>query len=157
MKVVGGSGGVRIRLDTIESQVLAALFTDLADVVESDAFDADDPVRKRLYPAGYGADTEASDAFSELTEESLRTERALRARACADDLNGAGDVVLDTDAGERWVQSLNDLRLALGTRLEITDETDSADVGDDHPQAQEWGVYHWLTALQDSLVHRLMR
>jgi hypothetical protein len=188
-----------VRLDEIEARLLKAMFDDLAEVVERDAFEAGDPVRARLYPAGYRDDTAASDDFRELTESSLRAERSQRARACADDITGPGEVVLDADGGQRWIQALNDLRLALGTRLNVTEDADyddydeydeyshsadSADASDSghsgdnsqsgdtanagrsgeagatggaHPAAQEWAIYHWLTALQDGLVRRLMR
>jgi Domain of unknown function (DUF2017) len=64
--------------------------------------------------------------------------------------------VLDAEAADRWIRSLNDVRLTLGVRLDITDESDAEDVDADHPMAQEWGVYSWLTGLQDALVRLLM-
>jgi hypothetical protein len=155
VKVLRGRGTVRVRLDEIEAQLLTSLFEDLAEVVEGDSFEAGDPVRERLFPVGYRDDAAASDDFRDLTETSLRTERVQRARACADDIDGAGEISLDADAAERWIQALNDLRLALGTRLHITDETDVANIDGSHPQAPQWNVYYWLTGLQDGIVRRL--
>jgi hypothetical protein len=144
-----------VRLDEIEAQLLTSLLDDLAEVVEEDLFEANDPVRERLFPVGYRDDIEASDDFRGLTESSLRAERVQRARACSDDIHGADEIVLDADAAERWIQSLNDLRLALGTRLHITDETDPSTIDETHPQAPVWNVYYWLTGLQDSILSRL--
>ena len=157
MKIAGGRRGVvRIRFDRIETELLTAMFTDLAELVEADAFDQADPVRARLFPAGYRDDDAASQDFRELTEASLRVERAERARECAAELGRRGDVVLEGDTAQRWIQSINDLRLALGTRLEVTEDDQIGETTPGAPLAQEWAVYHWLTGLQDSLVRRLM-
>ena len=65
-----------------------------------------------------------------------------------------GDVRLDPDQAAAWLRSTNDLRLALGTRLEITEDTEPPEdlTGD---EGQQLAVYYWLTALQGSLVDAL--
>lgn len=156
MRVSRRRGGLVMRLDPVETSLLSSLLDDLVAALEGDLLDADDPVRARLYPAGYRDDAEAAAEFRSLTETSLTTERVERSRRCLAELTLAGDIALDADAGRRWIQSLNDLRLALGTRLGITDEDDPVaayDDADEHPRA----VYYWLTGLQDSLVRALMR
>jgi hypothetical protein len=76
---------------------------------------------------------------------------------CRADLAGAGEVELaDPDAARRWIQLLNDLRLALGTRLGIT-EDDDHELDPTDVRAQPRLVYYWLTAVQDSVVQGLMR
>lgn len=155
MRIRGGRGTVRIRLEPIEADLLRALLDDLAEVVAADSFEEGDPVRERLFPAGYRDDTEASDDFRDLTESSLRAERVARARACAEDIDGAGVIAMDAEAADRWIRAINDLRLALGTRLQITDENHPDEIDDTHPQAQEWTVYYWLTGLQDGIVRSL--
>ena len=51
--------------------------------------------------------------------------------------------------------AVNDLRLALGTMLEI--HPDGPDrLPDDHPLASHLDVYQWLTVLQEYLVVALM-
>jgi hypothetical protein len=151
-------GGLRLRLDAIEAQVLSAVLTDIADAMDDDALAPDDPVRQRLFPAGYRDDDAAAAEFRGLTESTLRTERAERARACVAELaqpTAAGvDVPLDEAAATRWITALNDVRLALGTRLGITE--DEPDDDPDAPDFQQRALYYWLTALQDSLVHALM-
>ena len=99
--------------------------------------------------------------YRSLTEAGLRTDRTARARWCSAQLgfgqasSGPIDVAIADDDGERWIQALNDVRLALGTRLEITE--DDPDPDPDDADFQERSVYYWLTALQDSLVRELMR
>ena len=62
-----------------------------------------------------------------------------------------GDIRLDDEQARAWLRTTNDLRLALGTRLDITAETEPPDdpSGDD---ASQLTVYYWLTAVQGSLV-----
>ena len=54
-----------------------------------------------------------------------------------------------------WLRATNDLRLALGTRLDITDDTEPPEeiTGEED---QQLAVYYWLTALQGSLVDALV-
>jgi hypothetical protein len=71
---------------------------------------------------------------------------------------GGGQVRLDDVTATAWVSALNDVRLALGVRLEIT-EDDTAPPGTDDPdtaQAAMYSTYRWLSAVQDSLVSVLL-
>ncbi len=62
-----------------------------------------------------------------------------------------GRLLLDRDEADAWLGCLNDLRLVLGTRLEVTEETE-LDLRDDDPRAQALQVYGWLGWLQESLL-----
>ena len=66
-----------------------------------------------------------------------------------------GEVRLDGDQAAAWLRTSNDLRLALGTRLDISEDTEPPeDVADE--EDQQLAVYYWLTALQGSLVDALV-
>lgn len=156
MKVTRRRGRLRLHLEPVEVELLSNLFDEL-DAVLDGAVDPTDEVLLRLYPAAYPADAAAEAEYRALTEESLRTDRIDRMAACRADLAGAGEVDLaDPDAARRWIQLLNDLRLALGTRLGIT-EDDDHELDPTDPQTQPRLVYYWLTAVQDSVVQALMR
>jgi hypothetical protein len=156
VKVTGRHGRLRLRLEPEEARLLASLFDQL-EAVDDEGFDPEDEVRLRLYPSAYPDDDEADVEYRALTESGLRTERRERIAACRADLNRAGDVDLgDSDAGRRWIQVLNDLRLSLGTRLGIT-EDDDQQIDPTAADAQPRLVYYWLTAVQDSVVQGLMR
>ncbi|MDT4934378.1 MAG: hypothetical protein QOK11_2270 [Pseudonocardiales bacterium] len=157
MKVTRRRGALRLRFDPVETVLLGSLLDELAGALESDALDDDDPVRQRLFPDGYRGDDDAAAEFRSLTEGSLSAERSERARDCARQLTpGVTELGLDGAAGERWIQVLNDLRLALGTRLEITEE-DEPEFEPDDPDAEQRAVYYWLTGMQDAVVRALMR
>jgi hypothetical protein len=156
VKVSRRHGRLRLQLEPAEVDLLLTLFDQL-DALLDGSGDADDAVLQRLNPAAYPDDEAAESEYRALTESSLQTERSQRTAACRAELNRSRDVELsDPDAGRRWIQVLNDLRLALGTRLGIT-EDDDQNVDPTDPGGQPRVVYYWLTALQDSLVRRLMR
>jgi Domain of unknown function (DUF2017) len=155
VKVNRRRGVVRLRLEPVERSVLTSLFDDLAISLGDDELDLDDPVRRRLYPDGYD-DHEAAAEFRTLTESALTHERTDRIMRCTADLALDDDLSLDDEAGERWIQVLNDLRLVLGTRLEITEDDDLA-VVEDEPSDPRLAIYQWLTVVQDSLVRALTK
>jgi Domain of unknown function (DUF2017) len=80
--------------------------------------------------------------------------------------DGAAGVVLDTcparggrvrlsdEQAKAWLSALNDVRLALGTVLEVTEDMPD-ELASDDPRAPHLVVYHWLTWVQDSLIHAL--
>jgi hypothetical protein len=152
VKVSARHGRVRLRLEQAEVTLLESLFAELTTMLSQEDESAD-PVVQRLFPAGYADDADAEADFRSLTHQALRSERMDRIELCAGEIARSRDVDLsDPDTGERWIKALNDLRLALGTRLGVT-EDDYAVRPDDEPRL----IYHWLTAVQDSVVTALMR
>ena len=147
--------GPVLRLEPDETQLLLLMFDELTALLDDDpASNAD--VLHRLNPAAYREDPDAEAEYRALTAGSLRDERDERVSACRSELANSGDVELaDPDAARRWLQVLNDLRLALGTRLGVTQDAEP-DIDPDDPAAQPWIVYSWLTAVQDAVVHAVM-
>ena len=155
MKFRRRRGVPQLQLDEMETALLGSLLDDLLDAFGT--LPENDPVRQRLFPDGYRDDEEAAAEFRELTETGLRDDKAARAERCRAELPaGSGELPLPPDAAERWLTVLNDLRLALGTRLGVT-EDEPADIDPADPRAQSWVVYYWLTTLQDGLVQTAMR
>jgi hypothetical protein len=150
-------GAIVARLDPAEAGVVGLLLDQLEQLLEADQDDVGgDPVLRRLFPDGHRGDPRLADDYRELTESSLR-------EAKADDLavvraglpEGGGELRLDDEQAGAWLRTSNDLRLALGTRVGITEETEPPEEvtsEEDHQLA----VYYWLTALQGSLVDALV-
>jgi hypothetical protein len=144
------------RLDPAEAGIVGLLLDQLEQLLAAAEDDvANDPVLARLLPEGHRGDPRLAADYREMTESALRSGKA-------DDLAtvratlppSGGEVRLDGDQASAWLRTTNDLRLALGTRLEITEDTDPPDdVTDD--EGQQLAVYYWLTALQGSLVDAL--
>jgi hypothetical protein len=134
-----------------------------------------DPALARLFPeayAGPGADIEdeellaASSEFRRFTENDLRSRKrddALAVVRTLDSLASAGEggVVLKLTADDclHWLGALNDLRLTIGTRLEVSDEDENGELyrlPDSDPRKPMVMAYLWLGALQETLVETLM-
>ncbi|MEV5643671.1 DUF2017 domain-containing protein [Streptomyces flaveolus] len=141
-----------------------------------------DPVLRRLFPDAYGdpegtpqakeaeEQREHSAEFRRYTENDLRAGkrenalaviRALDALASASASAGEDGAVLklSPDESRQWLGALNDLRLAIGSRLEITDEDDSDllyRLPDEDPRKPMVMAYLWLGGLQETLVTTLM-
>jgi Domain of unknown function (DUF2017) len=65
-----------------------------------------------------------------------------------------GPVRLTLEEAEAWLSALNDVRLALGTTLEVTEDMPE-ELPENDPRAPHLAVYQWLTWIQESLVHAL--
>ncbi|HEV2243379.1 MAG TPA: DUF2017 domain-containing protein [Streptosporangiaceae bacterium] len=118
----------------------------------------DDPVLARLLPDAYRDDPEASGEFRRYTEQGLRSAKVAAARTVLATLPaGGGRVRLSEPEAQAWLRALNDVRLALGVRLEVTDDFDDRveEIAPDDPRAAYIDVYHWLAFLQETLVRAL--
>jgi hypothetical protein len=152
---------------------LARLFEDGPSEPPSDAR------LMRLFPDAYtdpgdqpvpGAAAEERRArsaeFRRFTENDLRAgkrENLLGVIGSLDALTPQDDATavlrLTPEQSQQWLRALNDLRLTIGTSLEITDEDDTAilyRLPDEDPRRTMLLAYLWLGALQETLVEALM-
>jgi hypothetical protein len=117
-----------------------------------------DPVLARLLPDGYRDDPDAAGEFRKYTEPSLRSAKQQAALQMLDTLPDAGGrIQLTPDQAQAWLKALNDVRLALGVRLDVTEDFEQqwAKLKQDDPQWAAYEVYAWLGAVQESLVQAL--
>ena len=118
-----------------------------------------DPAMARLLPDFHASDPEFSAGLRMLREPDLIALKDSNAIALLDSLpRGGGAVHLDGPTAQAWVAALNDVRLALGVRLDITDD-DYEPAVDADPESMEMAIfatYRWLSAVQDSLVTALL-
>ena len=170
------SGGVTARFARPEAAIIRDLVGQVVELVVADmpapdtdelaamvglsdsAEVPDDPVLARLLPDGYRDDPEAAQEFRRFTESGLRSAKVASAQTLLQTLPaGGGRVKLSPEQAEAWLRSLNDVRLALGVRLGVTDDFDglSEDVEADDPRFAYVQVYQWLAFLQESLVAAL--
>jgi hypothetical protein len=141
---------------TVDADDLAAM----VGFAEDDAELPDDPVLARLLPDAYRDNPEASGEFRRYTEQGLRSGKAAAARTVLATLPpGGGRIRLSEPEAQAWLRALNDVRLALGVRLGVTDDFDEqvAEMGPEDPRSAYVGVYQWLAFLQETLVQALSR
>ena len=163
-------GAVRAELDQVEAQVLGDLAEQVLSLVEAPSVSDDplaamvgmsggdvvppqDPVLSRLLPDAYRDDDAAASDFRRYTDAELRARKRADAEHVLASLPAEGGrVELDRDDVDRWLGFLNDVRLALGTVLEVSEETDHDDHDPEDPAYQALQVYAWLGYLQESLL-----
>ncbi|TYK52958.1 DUF2017 domain-containing protein [Actinomadura decatromicini] len=164
--------GIRVRLETEEVALLRALMEQLLALlgdapgaddelasmgISQNAVKPDDPVLARLFPDAYRDDGKAAEEFRRYTEMGLRDGKREAAGTVLASLEGKGEIVLDEERAQAWLRALNDVRLALGTRLDITEEwyEEAERMTADDPRAPMFAAYDWLTLLQEQLVRAL--
>ena len=117
-----------------------------------------DPALARLLPDAYRDDPDAAGEFRRFTEQSLRTAKQQSAQAVLDTLpSGGGPVKLSGEQAQCWLRALNDVRLALGVRLGVTEEFEEQwqELDPLDPRSAAFEVYAWLGGVQESLVQAL--
>ena len=111
-----------------------------------------DRVLARLLPDFTTEDSDLASGLRSLHEPELIEAKDTAAATVLDTLPEAGGrLELTPDQADAWLAALNDVRLALGTALDVSEDMPEQ-LPDDDPRAQHLGVYHWLTYVQDSLV-----
>jgi uncharacterized protein YeaO (DUF488 family) len=152
-------GGVEVRLTPDEADLVRAAVEDLRARL-SDVTPAAD--LRRLFPPAYQDDPRAQSEFAELTrdelvdgkQEAVRTALATLERSSPK--RGMLTASLDEREQEAWLGVLNDLRLYLGTRLDVTEEAYERDLSPDDPRFAGMQLYVYLGWLEEHLVEALM-
>ena len=140
------AGGFRLRLSEGERELLRALPGELRRLLGSER---DDPDPRRLFPPAYEQDDEGEAEYRRLMADELLEGRRAALRLVEET---AGRDRLTAEELDAWLRALNDLRLVLGTKLDVSEEIYETDIDATHPQAYELSVYAYLSWLQEQLV-----
>ena len=143
-----GDGGVELRLQPEERALLVGLTAELRELLEGVP---DDPSLLRLFPPAYDDETDER-SYRELTGYSLLDGRreALELLAQTADRDR-----LTAEEADAWLRALNDLRLVLGTRLDVQEDTFAEEPDLSSPRGHALAVYGYLSWLQEQLVDAL--
>jgi hypothetical protein len=143
-----GDGGYVLRLAEGERALLRRLPAELRSLLEEVP---DDPGLRRLFPRAY-EDAQDEAAYRELMGNELLEGRRQALQVLAETAEAER---LTGEQAQAWLTALNDLRLVLGTRLEVTDESLLEGLAEDDPRAPELALYAYLSWLQEQLVEAL--
>ena len=141
------SGDYRLRLSSEERVLLRMLHAELGSLLE----DPDDPDLRRLYPPA-SDDPERDAEYRGLVRDQLVDGRARALSTLEQTLDRD---TLTAEEADAWLRVLNDLRLVLGTRLDVSEETMLAELDPNDPNAHELAVYAYLSWLQEQVVAAL--
>jgi hypothetical protein len=137
-------GGVRLRFEEGELHLLRGLLAELEPLLE----DPEDPAVRRLFPPAH-AEPEHEEQYRALVRDQLV---AGRAKALATVRETLGRETLSADEADTWLGTLNDLRLVLGTRLDVTEDVDYENLDPREERGRDLAVYAYLSWLQEQLV-----
>ena len=135
-----------------ERQLVTRLMTELGQLLMGEA---DDPRLIRIFPPAYhlADDADANAEYQRLMREELVASRLAGITTVNEALQSPGPV--SEDAMIAFVQSLNGLRLVLGTILDVSEDQDPDDIDEDDPLAGEFHLYNFLSWLLDWAVRAL--
>lgn len=131
-------------LEPYEVVMLRGLVDDVVGLVRTEP--GDNAAYARLFPPP-SHDAKTAEDLRGLIHDDLREAKLEAARTLLASLPDDGDVSLDADAAEAWLTALNDVRLAIGTSIGVTEESYERD-----PEDAAMHVYQWLSFLQETLV-----
>lgn len=116
-----------------------------------------DRVLARLLPDFTAEDADLAAGLRSLHEPELIEAKDSAASVVLETLpESGGRIELTPDQADAWLVALNDVRLALGTALDVSEDMPE-ELPPDDPRSAHIGVYQWLTYVQDALVQTRMQ
>jgi len=153
-----GPGRLLLRLDPQERRILASLVAELRSELEDPESAEPAGALARLYPPAFPDNPDAEAAYADLVHADLVETRSDRAAVVAATLDA---VELDDAEAAAWLGTLNDLRLVLGSQLDLDIENaddgdgDRADEGEPGADAMRRAVFDYLGWLVASFTDAL--
>ncbi len=144
------NGFVEIKIADEERRLIAELIEQLRELVLSTSTEGSvDPSIRRLYPTAYVEDVEQELKYQRLMRDQLLERRLAHLDVVESTLQ---DEELSPETLIAWITSINDLRLVLGTHLDVSEEEEPTFVSENDPEQQQRAIYHYLSHLLGELV-----
>ena len=140
-----GPGQYDIKLPDVERDLLRSLPGQLRELLAED-----DPSLGRLFPPAYPDDPERDAEYRRLMRDDLIAGRMATLEILEETVDATR---VSEEQLTAWLGALNDLRLVLGTRLDVDEDMDPPP--DDDPSAGAFAVYSYLGWLQEQVVEAL--
>ena len=141
------SGRFKLRLSSDEREVLRALPPQLMGLLGSD-----DPSLRRLTPPAHPDDPRMEAEYRELVGSELDGQRRRSLQVMEETIEAKE---LDEEQMSAWLSALNDLRLVLGTRLDVTEDIYEEGIPKEDSRAPLFAVYLYLGWLEEQVVGAL--
>lgn len=144
--------GFVVRLGDQDVALLLRLLQELRGLLQSDDPQVA-PIVRRLFPPAYHLDDEADAEYQRFMREELVTSRLGGMDAVTDALQ-AGRPLNDGEI-TGFMQALNNVRLVLGTLLDVGEDHDPTEIDDDHPMVAEHQLYNYTSWLLEMTVQAI--
>lgn len=147
-----GGDRYRVDLDGWQRDLVGSLVEQLREALLGDI--ASDPTLRRLFPAAYPGDEAADAEYQRLMGGDLLERRLANLDLIEESIDATE---LSGEQMNAWLSVANDIRLVLGTRLDVSDDPDwEPSYDDDSPEAGAYRVYEFLGGLVTLLIEALM-
>jgi hypothetical protein len=148
--------GYELNIEREERELVVRLLAELRGLLLSDD-PATEPLRRRLFPPAYhlSDDAEAEAEYQRLMRSDLVASRLEGINRVESALTAGG--TLDDGAIQGFMQSLNAVRLVLGTLIDVGEGEDPNDLPDGHPMLGEHHLYAYLSWLLEMTVLAVSR
>ncbi len=143
------TGAFEIRIPPEEREVLRGLPAQMRDAL---ALGKNDPAVARLNPSACLDDEEVDAEFHRLMDDDLNAGRLEALEQFEQTVDAPR---LDEEQALAWMRAINDLRLLLGTRLDVTEDLADRRVPPDDPRVGAFALYDYLSLLTQELVEAL--
>jgi Domain of unknown function (DUF2017) len=144
------SGDYELRLSAEERDLLRGLPPRMQEVLT----DQTDPVLARLFPVAYPEDEERQAEYAVLVRDELLDSHVAALTTLEETVDAER---LDEERLLAWMRALNQVRLVLGVRLEVTEEGDERPADPTDPRTAAFAIYDYLTWLQGEVIDALAR
>lgn len=142
-----GRGDFEVKIPEPERAVLRSLPAQLRELLESD-----DPTLERLFPPAYPDDRARNEEYDRLVREDLVAGRLTSVEVMEATIDARR---LDEEQLVAWLGAMNDLRLVLGTRLDVSEDLDPEEISEQDPRAPSYALYYYLGWLEEQIVGAL--
>lgn len=146
-----GSGTFRVNVADGERELLRNLLPQLRELLTAPEGSVDDRVR-RLFPTAYAEDPERDAEYQRFMREELVASRLAAIEQVERSLDAKE---LDEAQLVGWMQSVNAVRLVLGTMLDVQEDDNFDDLAEDDPDLHNYALYGYLSGLLDEMVTAL--
>ena len=142
-------GTYRVELPDMERDLLRRLLPQLRQLLTEDA---DDGRTRRLHAPAYLDDDEANSDYQRLMREDLMASRLAALDAVEASIEATE---LEEQQLMSWLGAVNNLRLVLGTMLDVSEDLEIGVLPDDAPDIEAYALYAYLSSLLGEIVDAL--
>ena len=156
--IPGRGGSLDARLSSGEADAVRRVAMNILQELN----DTTDPGLRRLFPPAYKDDPKREEEFEVMTRDDLLIRKRNAAEAVVRSIDkgktkkGMWSARLDEDVAQAWLALVNDARLVIGTRLDVTEDMEPEPLPSEHADARQYNLYLYLGALESALVDALM-
>ncbi len=142
MFVLNRDGQISVRLD----DTMRALIQQVAEELREVLLVEDPELTRRLYPTAYPDDDEAEDDYQGVVHDQLLMQRLDgidKLQATIDDEE------ISVETADAWMNTINQIRLVLGTKLDVGEE--QVEIDQEDPEATSHVIYQVLSHILEEL------